>query len=518
MNEFIQLWQPTSSLVREFLPEIVLAAFALLVLALDVWFPKSRRDAGGAATLCGLLLAGVVLVAQTMCPGDCYGECLKESRNIFGFSPLSILTGPFFLVCAFFTVLIGKVVRERTEFSAPITNHLILVATAAAMALTKASNFVAFFVLLETLTVSLYALVGSYRTSVASLEAGVKYLIAGGVSGGLMLFGIVLLYGTTALAGVGSGAGMDWLGYEAVARMLSADATNPVALVGAAMVLAGVMFKFGIFPMQFWIPDTYQGAPLHVTFFLATVSKAVGFFMTIVLLSLVFAPIIGSLLPILIVLTLISMVYANLAALGQRKVKRLLGLSGVSHASYMMLGILAFAKLFSEEAFAEASASAIVMACALLLYMAFYVLSQYPIFAVMARVPSRSGDDAMQDFGDFQGLAKRSPVLAGAVASGLASLAGIPPTVGFITKLGILWIVFSAGLYVPAAIMLACVVASVYYYFSWIRSVFATDDGEVPEDAPALLLPGIAARTSLVFFTALTVFGSLVYFAVIASV
>lgn len=517
MNEFITLWKPTNTLVCEFLPEIVLAAFALLVLALDAWLPKDRRNVGVAATLCGLLVAGALFVSQAMCGNACSAGCGEESRDIFAFAEASIITGPFFLVCAFFTVLIGKVVRERAEFSAPITNHLILVATAAAMALTKASNFVAFFVLLETLTVSLYALVGSYRTSVASLEAGVKYLIAGGVSGGLMLFGIVLLYGATALTDVGAGAGMDWLGYEAVSRMLAAAPTNPIALVGAGMVLAGVMFKFGIFPMQFWIPDTYQGAPLHVTFFLATVSKAVGFFMTMVLLLLVFGPIFSALFPILLVLTLISMVYANLAALGQRKVKRLLGLSGVSHASYMMLGILAFAKLLSEGAF-DASAPVVAMACALLLYMAFYVLSQYPIFAVMARVPARVGDEAMQDFDDFQGLAKRSPVLAGAVASGLASLAGIPPTVGFITKLGILWIVFSAGLYVPAAIMLACVVASVYYYFGWIRSVFATDDGEVPADAPALLAPGIAARTSLVFFTALTVLGSLVYFAAIATV
>lgn len=510
MNEFIELWQPTSSLIREFLPEITLVAFALIALALDVWLPKDRRNIGVAASCCGLLLAGL-FSAYSICNGT-MPESGEISRNIFGFSGVgTMLTVPFFLVCAFLTILIGKVVRERTEYSVPITNHLILIATAAAMALTRTSNFVAFFVLLETLTVSLYALVGSYRTNVPSLEAGVKYLIAGGVSGGLMLFGIVLLYGMTAVAGVGTGAGMDWLGYEAVSRMLSENPDNPIALVGAGMVLAGVMFKFGIFPMQFWIPDTYQGAPLHVTFFLATVSKAIGFVLSFILILVVFQPIFGALFPILLILTLISMVYANLAALGQRKVKRLIGLSGVSHASYMMLGILAFTELLLSN---EAS---LPMAAALLLYMVFYVLAQYPIFAVMARVPAAAGDESMMDFDDFRGLAKRSPVLAGAVSSGLASLAGIPPTVGFIAKLGILWIVFSAGLYVAAAIMLACVVASVYYYFGWIRSVFATDDGEIPENAPALLQPGIAARTSLIFFAALTVLGSLVYFAVIAA-
>lgn len=505
MNEFIELWQPTGALVKAFLPEIVLAGAALLVLALDVWLPKDRAKVGVATTCLALLVAGIIpfVVSADSC----------QNYGIFGGIANGMLTGPFFLVCAFLTVLLGKTVRERTEFSAPITNHLILVSTAAAIALTKASNFVAFFVLLETLTVSLYALVGSYRTSVASLEAGVKYLIAGGVSGGLMLFGIVLLYGATALSGVATGTGMDVLGYEAVSSALVVNPANPIMLVGAAMVLGGVMFKFGVFPMQFWIPDTYQGAPLHVTFFLATLSKAVGFFMTFWFLAGIFAPAFGGLFPILLAVTLISMVYANLAALGQRKVKRLLGLSGVSHASYMMLGILAFVKL-GQVGLVSAEAYPLMLA-ALMLYIVFYVLSQYPIFAVMARVSAQAGDEAMQDFSDFRGLAKRSPVLAGALASGLASLAGIPPTVGFITKLGILWIVFSAGLYIPAAIMLACVVASVYYYFGWMRSIFSTDESDTA-DATPFAAPGIGARTSLVFFAALTVLGSLVYFALLA--
>lgn len=505
MKEFIEIWQPTSALVSAFLPEIVLSAFALIVLALDVWCPKDRARIGVSAACCGLLVAMALAIFPPL-------SATQGERSIFMIADFNI-PSVFFIACAFLTILVGKVVRERTEFSVPITSHLVLIATAAAMALSKATNFVAFFVLLETLTITLYALVGSYRANVFSLEAGVKYLIAGGVSGGLMLFGIVLLYGATALAGGNAGAGMDWLGYEAVHRMLILNPENPIALVGAGMVLAGVMFKFGIFPMQFWIPDTYQGAPAHVTFFLATLSKGVGFMMTILFLF-VFRGVFDALFPILLVLTLISMVYANLAALGQQKVKRLLGLSGVSHAAYMMLGILAVMKsLYSTE---NPSPFAVFMPLVILgLYMVFYVLALYPIFAAMVRVPAGNGDEAMQDFDDFRGLAKRSPVLAGALVSGLSSLAGIPPTVGFIAKLGILWLVFSAGLYVPAAIMLACVVASVYYYFGWMRSIFATDEGDVPADAPALLTPGMGARTSLVFFSALTVLGSLVYFSVL---
>ncbi len=509
MQEFIQAWQPTGALVSAFLPEIILAAGALLVLALDVWCSKKRPAVGFTATCGVLLVAALFSVAQLVCP-RLAALASGTAGSIFGMTaPFFASFALFFIGCAFLTTLVARTVRERAEFSAPITNHLILVATAAAAALLKSTNFIAFFVLLETLTVTLYALVGSYRTSVASLEAGVKYLIAGGVSGALMLFGVVLLYGASALAGAPAPWAPDALGYGSVFALLNQDPTNAVALAGVALTLCGVLFKFGVFPMQFWIPDTYQGAPTHVTFFLATLSKGVGFGMTGVFL-VVFAPVFDVLFPVLLVLTLISMVYANVTALGQRKVKRLLGLSGVSHASYMMLGMLAFGKILQGGVSASSPDS---MLFALALYLVFYVLSLYPIFSVMARVPAGAGDEALQDVNDFRGLAKRSPVLAGAVVSGLASLAGIPPTVGFIAKLGILWIVFSAGLYVPAAIMLACVVASVYYYFVWIRSAFATEEAD---SAPALSCPGVASRISLVFFTALTVLGCLVYFAAIA--
>ena len=323
MNEFIQNFQPTSELLSRFLPEMLLAAVAMLVLALDVILPKDRMKIGTTVASVGLLSAAYLLTFVV--PGE---------------SPLMRILGifaAFFPICAFLAVHLAETVGERTEFQRPITNHLFLIATAAAMALMKVENLVAFFVLLETVTISLYALVGSYRKSAFSLEAGVKYLIAGGVSGGLMLFGIVLLYGAVSLAGVPGNP----LDYTSVATFFAMTHGTPLGLVGAGMVLAGVMFKLGIFPMQFWIPDVYQGAPLHVTFFLGTLSKSVGFFLMVIFLAFVFSPAFSQLFPILVALTLVSIVYANVAALGQQKVKRLLGLSGVSHAGYLMLGLLA---------------------------------------------------------------------------------------------------------------------------------------------------------------------------------
>ncbi len=506
INEFL----PTLPQLLIFVPEIILVVAAILVLVVDAIMPKSRSRVGHLVASIALVISIIASMLVSSSAETVFAQAGMGAKlpAVFSFAPLGLVCGAVLGLCGLLAVHVADTVRVRTEFSSHISNHLILVATAAAMALLKASNLIAFFVLLETLTVTLYALVGSYRKSVPSLEAAVKYLIAGGVSGAIMLFGIVLIYGSASLYG---NAG-DPLSYVAVRELLATHQNSVLPLVGAGMILVGIMFKFGIFPMQFWIPDTYQGAPLHVTFLLATLSKATGFFLMLVFIEIVFEPIFPVLFPVLLVLTLISMIYANTTALGQQRVKRLIGLSGVSHASYMMLAILALARLsygdFTRE-FHEAAD------LALFLYIIVYILTLYPVFATMARIQTRTGDEAFLDFDDFRGLAKRSPLLAGALASGLSSLAGIPPTVGFIAKLALLIIVFAAELYVPAIIMLICVVASIYYYFGWFRSAFSTDG--IPEEVQncEILKPAFTSRISLLFFSALILVGGIIYFAVL---
>ncbi len=494
-----QDFQPSFQNVLALAPDILLVVAAVLSLAIDALCKKSAAKIGSTFASSALALAALISLFFPLVNGV---FAKVNPSEIFSFAVVVSRAGTILALAGFLAVRVANVVRERQEFSAPIVNHLILISTASAMALLKASNFIAFFVLLETLTISLYALVGAYRKNTFSLEAGVKYLIAGGVSGGLMLFGIVLLYGGVSLFGNAA----DPLSYFSVVEFLSRNPQNLLGLVGAGMVLAGILFKFGVFPMQFWIPDTYQGAPLHSTFLLAALSKSVGFFLALIFVLFVFYPIFPTLFPILLTLTLISLVYANTTALGQQKVKRLLGLSGISHAGYMMLTILAIGHAMNSGRF-DISTFALSSAV-LVLYIVFYILSLYPIFIAMARVPANLGDEAFQEFEDFRGLAKRSPILSAALSAGLASLAGIPPTVGFVAKLGLLIVIFAAGLYVPAFVMLGCVVAAIYYYFSWIRAAFSTES--VPENSEILPLTG-TAKVSLIFFTALTILGCFAY-------
>ncbi len=521
--EFYEFWQPGTGVLFTCLPEILLGVLALLALVFDVACKSCCAKRAANAFVSAALIALFICLV-----GDAFPHSLDANLTSIFFPGAEIFVSqyitPLFVACAFFAIRLSGIVRSResnAEISAPATTHLILIATAAASLLMKTANFIAFFVLLETLTVCLYALVGSNRGNAHSLEAGVKYLIAGGVSGGLMLFGIVLLYGGAALAGVPA-FGYDPLGYATISVFLMQNPDSLLGLAGAGMVLAGVMFKLGVFPMQFWIPDVYQGAPTHVTFFLATLSKAVGLLLMFVMLF-IFSGVAGTLIPVLLACALISIVYANLTALGQRNVKRLLGLSGVSHAGYLMLGVLATFSLLLEKEFSSAALSAVLVA----LYLVVYIVTVYPIFSVMVRMPQT--DDALQNFDDYEKLAKRNPFLAGTLAFGLGSLAGIPPTVGFIAKLGILYALFLAGFYGSIAVMLACVVAGIYYYFGWLRAAFVRGEccgekggcgcccEEKSCNASNYLPVKICSRIVLIVFCALLVLGSLGYWFVVRS-
>lgn len=502
--EFYKAWQPDVTTLFVCLPEIILAALALLALVFDV-FVKSDAAKCVARGFIGAVLAALfILVAGGAIPSSNIGETpLFFLAGAFG-----RITTPLFIAIAFFTLYLSRTVCSReinAGVSVPATTHLVLIATAAASLLLKASNFVAFFVLLETLTVCLYALVGSSRGSAYSLEGGVKYLIAGGVSGALTLFGIVLIYGAHAIAGLPGlavpGLAGDVLGYFETAGFFLSGSAGAVGIAGAGMVLAGVMFKLGVFPMQFWIPDVYQGAPTHITFFLATLSKATGFFLLLTMLA-VFSGIWEIVLPVLTVCALISIVYANLTALGQRNVKRLLGLSGVSHAGYLTLGLLAAFTVRDNVCFAL-----------VFLYLLVYIVSVCPIFSVMTHMPQ--ADDALQNFDDYAGLSKKNPLLAGSLAFGLGSLAGIPPTVGFIAKLGLLYVLFSAEFYISTAIMLACVVAGIFYYFGWFRAAFSSGE-EIGTTAGEGVPANAFTKIILVVLSVAMVAGVAVYWVVLS--
>jgi NADH-quinone oxidoreductase subunit N len=330
--------------------------------------------------------------------------------------------------------------------------------TAAMMLLAQSTHFVMLFVALETLTIGLYILVAYFRTSTASLEAGLKYLIMGALSSGLLLFGIVLLYGVAGNPTLPAHTAQS-MNYTALASFLAANPHNFLASLGIVLVLAGVAFKIGAFPFQIWIPDVYQGAPTPVTAFLAVASKAAGF---AVLLGLcgptgVFVSYYWLVTPVLTAMAVATIIFGNIAALTQHNVKRLIGLSGVSHAGFLLIGVIA-------------SRQSPLAVGAVYFYLFAYLIASFAVFGVMAHVAGP--DDANQELDHYAGLAKENPFLATVLAVGLGSLAGIPPLVGFMGKLFVFIAVFQAGHGTTLAIAIVGVVISIYYYFGWIKAAF----------------------------------------------
>jgi len=334
------------------------------------------------------------------------------------------------------------------------------VVTGAMMLLAQSNHFLMLFVALETLTIGLYILVGYFRTSTASLEAGLKYILMGALSSGLLLFGIVLLYGVAGNPTLPAHTA-DSMRYAELARFLAANPNDFLASLGIVLVLGGVAFKIGAFPFQIWIPDVYQGAPTPVTAFLAVASKGAGF---AVLLGLCgpngpFAVAEYSWLvtPVLSAMAAATILFGNIAALTQHNVKRLIGLSGVSHAGFLLLGVIA-------------SRTAPIAVGAVYFYLFAYLLASFAVFGVMTHLAGVN--DADQELDHYAGLAKESPFLATVLAVGLGSLAGIPPLAGFMGKLFVFIAAFQSGARALLVIAAIGVVISIYYYFGWIKAAF----------------------------------------------
>jgi NADH-quinone oxidoreductase subunit N len=438
-------------------PELTLGCVALLLLVLEILLPKAQhRLIPGVAAL-GLFgtLVGVFVDRHSSFLGsETFNGLLHHSQTgqiLRAFFALSAL-----LVCLLAGVSLAKQRMPRIEFY-----HVLLVVTGAMMLLAQSSHFVMLFVALETLTIGLYILVGYYRTSAASLEAGLKYLVMGALSSGLLLFGIVLLYGVAGNPTL-PGHSAASMHYADVAAFLAANPGNFLASLGIVLVLAGVGFKIAAFPFQIWVPDVYQGAPTPVTAFLAVASKAAGF---AVLLGLcgaqgAFAPYRGLTLPILSVMAAATILFGNIAALTQHNVKRLIGLSGVSHAGFLLLGVIAA----GDPAIASLATNSVYF------YLFAYLIASFAVFGVMVHVAGPN--DADQDLDHYTGLAKQNPFLATVLAVGLGSLAGIPPLAGFMGKLLVFIAAFQAGARCLLVIAITGVVISIYYYFGWIKAAF----------------------------------------------
>ena len=460
------------------MPEIMLGVLALALLVIELLFPKQQHRMVPLAALVGLLcvLGNVLATFHNPYVGtETFNGLLRHTRD-------GQIMRVFFLLAALMVCLLARVSLAKQTMPRVEFYHIVLVVTAGMMLLAQSNNLLLLFVALETVTIGLYILVSYYRNNSLTLEAGLKYLVMGALSSSLLLFGIVLLYGVAGNAAL-PGHTAQAMHYGQLASFLAANPHNFLASIGIVLVLSGVAFKIGAFPFQIWVPDVYQGAPTPVTAFLAVSSKAVGFAVLLSLSLTVFASYGWLLMPVLTFFAGATLLFGNIAALTQHNVKRLIGLSGVSHAGFLLLGV--------------AAASRAPMAVgSIYFYLFAYLLASFAVFGVMTHLAGANDTD--QELDHYAGLAKANPFLALVLAVGLGSLAGIPPLVGFMGKLFIFISAFQAGLYGLIAVAVVGVVISIYYYFGWIKAAFfetwaTSPDAPVkPARTPVDLVTGIA--------------------------
>ncbi len=446
--------------------EISVIGLGLVLMLADFFMPAERRKFVGYA---GIAALGVMLVLSFADLGTC-GIAGTAFNGSFINDGLSLFFKRFFIVAAILVLFIAAEFSDRfAEGSVAEYYSLIVFALAGMLFAASSNDFAMLFVSIELITITFYVLVSFQRSKIASLEAGVKYLILGALSSSFMIFGIALIWGTTGE-----------LNFTKLAAVAPQFADSKIFLLGVLLVLVGLGFKIAAFPFQIWAPDVYQGAPAPTTAFLAVGSKAAGFVLLLRVLFTAVPSVTAQWSNLLIVISGITILYGNLCALPQRNLKRLLGYSSISHAGYLLLGVAAL----------NASGQS-----AILYYLAGYLFTVLAGFLVIAIVLRHLDSD---DISGLAGLGQRSPLLAATMTISMVSLAGIPPLAGFFGKFLLLKSVVEAakvthnhGYYCLVFTALAGVVISLYYYFNVVRAIYwsrdVKDTSPIQLSAPAMV-------------------------------
>ena len=346
--------------------------------------------------------------------------------------------------------LFGIDYYRRMELHVAEQYALMIFTLVGAFLMTSFSNLIMLFLGIEILSIPLYILAGGKKASFRSNEASFKYFLLVSFSTAIFLFGITLVYGASATF------------YLPEIKTYMAQFHGhlpPMLLVGLLFVILGVAFKVAAAPFHFWSPDVYEGSPTLVTAFMATVVKTAGFAAFYRLLGMGLLPLPGSLEKALWVMTGLSLLIGNLVALRQTNFKRLLAYSSIAHTGFIMLAMLS-----------QHSSSASVI----LYYTFVYSLATFALFIIFILVKRAS--NGLEQISAFQGLYKKKPWLAVIMTVLLMSLAGIPPTAGFLAKYQVFVLSISQGYIVISLFAILMAIVGIYYYFNVVREVFTERD------------------------------------------
>ena len=428
---------------------IILSVLPIILLYLGLY---KAKNALLPVTVVGLLVALGFAVAQwnTSATPIYHGMMLFDNFSV-AFASITIVS----------TILILLLSKEYFEkISSHVAEYyaIILFSLAGIIVMVSYYNLTMLFIGIEIMSVSLYILAGIKKNDFASNEASLKYFLMGAFSTGFLLFGVALIYGA-------SGS----FNLEAIRNYVleHPSGIDPLFYTGIMLIIVGLCFKVGAAPFHFWTPDVYEGSPTLITAFMSTVVKTAGFAAFLRLFASCFAPLADLWMPVLLIITIITLLIGNITALYQQSFKRMLAFSSISHAGYLLFAIVALGASSPNSVFVYATA---------------YSIASIIAFAALILVQQQAGGD---NFDNFNGLASKNPFLAFVLTVSMLSLAGIPLTAGFIGK----FFMFSGALsqYQVVLVIIAVInaIISIFYYFRVIIAMYFRTD-----DRAELVIPG----------------------------
>lgn len=442
---------------RALAPLLCVVAGALVDMLLEAFLPKKNKDHLGYVALVSLILSGFFCIRSWGRGLSCFGGGLTLDRLAVALCLAFVAAG--FLLVLMSLKYVGRQGLNHGEYYA-----LLLLALSGAMVMVSAPNVLVVFLGLEILSVSSYALAGLKRNDPGSSEAAVKYFLMGSFASAFLVFGLALVYGAA--------ASLELNGIRA-ALMGRAGSFGPGGWAGLALVIAGFGFKIALVPFHMWAPDVYQGAPTPVTALFSIVPKLAGFAVLFRLLAPLWSK--GAAQPaiwwLLWAVAALTMTVGNLAALRQRNLKRLLAYSSIAHSGYILLAVLA-----GDGA-------------ALLFYLVAYLFMNAGAFSALVAM-TREGREYL-DLDDFAGIGFKYPWIAASFAIFLFSLAGFPPTAGFLAKFYVFSAAVSQGQTALVVIAVLASLVSVFYYLRVIVFMYMMDPSaevDIETDQPALYL------------------------------
>ncbi len=441
------------------LPFLIISITGLAILMIDLFLSKDRKWLLGYLGIAGLILAGWVSL-------NLWGNGGYGFRDMVMMDNLAIIFNLIFITASILSILMSIDYIQNFRMNYGEYYALLLFATSGMVLMAGSTNLVTIFLGLEILSLALYILAGLNRRDIRSNEAALKYFLLGAFATGFVLYGITLFYGGTGSTNLMS---------------VSPIGTGNITLqIGLGLLLVGFGFKVSAVPFHMWTPDVYEGAPTPVTAFMSVGSKAAGFAVLLRIFNQIY--------PIhewdkaLIVISVLTMTVGNLVALAQTNIKRMLAYSSIAHAGSLFIALLV------PGQFGMAS---------LLFYIVAYLFMNLGAFASIMYLNKRGEESLL--ISDYAGLGGRYPFIGLSMALFMCSLAGIPPTAGFMGK----FYIFSTGVNAGyVGLVIVGVLNSVLSVFYYLRLLVIMYMHEPTKDTPSLYFSPLLAISIIICFCA----------------